>query len=295
METLMWSLILCVTIGGVIWYAVAKRRRGRSLEDSEDTQAQEDVGDDYEDDEIQVADLTAPTPAPETEPEGAVGAHVAVDDAVAAKNADVQVEPGQTPRLPADRTVLYAVLGAAFLGGLLGWNTVSTWRMKNRVSTIETVVASKADITVVQKLDARVAEQDSSIASLSGSMEKLAGLIEQVDTKAVNASTLAEDARTRAEKVASAAASVRKYTSKVEARVAKLEKKVKADSAATSKGINALDSRISANAGVANERVDGIYGHVNAYEAFNDSVASRAEERLQSLEQKLAKCKMKKR
>ena len=298
METLMWVLIvvaISVVIGAVVWYAVSKKRRKFTEDLAAEGMALEDVGDDYEDDEIQVADLTAPTPAPETEPEGAVGAHVAVDDAVAAKNADVQVEPGQTPRLPADRTVLYAVLGAAFLGGLLGWNTVSTWRMKNRVSTIETVVASKADTTEVQELATRVTTQEGETKSLAESMTKLTELVETVYSKAVNASTAAEDARTKAEKAASAAASVKKYATKVEARVAKLEKKVKADSAATSKGINALDSRISANAGVANERVDGIYGHVNAYEAFNDSVASRAEERLQSLEQKLAKCKMKKR
>ena len=294
METLMWSLILCVTIGGVIWYAVAKRRRGRSLEDSEDTQAQEDVGDDYEDDEIQVADLTAPTPAPETEPEGAVGAHVAVDDAVAAKNADVQVEPGQTPRLPADRTVLYAVLGAAFLGGLLGWNTVSTWRMKNRVSTIETVVASKADTTEVQELATRVTTQEGETKSLAESMTKLTELVETVYSKAVNASTAAEDARTKAEKAASAAASVKKYATKVEARVAKLEVIVNSDLKSSVEADMALEKQISASDSTASAGIKSVADSLAVFKTASNSATSGTESRLQNLEQKLAKCKMKK-
>ena len=178
---------------------------------------------------------------------------------------------------------------------LVFWLANRISSIANRTTEVEIGLASKADITEVQELATRVTTQEGETKSLAESMTKLTELVETVYSKAVNASTAAEDARTKAEKAASAAASVKKYATKVEARVAKLEKKVKADSAATSKGINALDSRISANAGVANERVDGIYGHVNAYEAFNDSVASRAEERLQSLEQKLAKCKMKKR
>lgn len=285
MSAWIWLLII-VVVGVVAWVAVSIARQRKF---SRDLEAQGMVLEDAEGDGDEDDDEEK-NPAVPQEPERSAMRERAAKLGAGAREGASKVGAGVSAGVFSRFFPLFLL---AVIVGMGWWLSSRVSSVSKRTADVEIALAGKADTTVVQDLAATVADHETQIASLDRSMSSLADLVSQVDAKAVNASTAAENAKSDAQKAVSAAASVKKYATKVEARVARLEKQVKADSAATSKVVNVLDSRISANAGVANERINGVYGHVNTYEVFNDSVVSRAEERLQNLEEKLQRCKMK--
>lgn len=177
---------------------------------------------------------------------------------------------------------------------LVFWLANRISSIANRTTEVEIGLASKADTTEVQELATRVTTQEGETKSLAESMTKLTELVETVYSKAVNASTAAEDARTKAEKAASAAASVKKYATKVEARVAKLEVIVNSDLKSSVEADMALEKQISASDSTASAGIKSVADSLAVFKTASNSATSGTESRLQNLEQKLAKCKMKK-